>query len=121
MENVGIAIQITEYYGSPKGMNGGNATAEPVTRLTPHFHDITIENVTVTGAKVAMDVDGLPEAPIQSVTLKNVTIDAVKGATIRQATVVSHGLVVHAKTGPPMTAGAGAKGSLKQFPLYDVY
>ena len=75
MENVGTAIQITEYYGSPKGMNGGNATSEPVTRLTPHFHDITIENVTVTGAKVAMDVDGLPEAPIQSVTLKNVTID----------------------------------------------
>jgi polygalacturonase len=113
MENVGTAIQITEYYGSPKGLNGGNATAEPVTRLTPIFHDITIENVKVTGAKVAMQVDGLPEAPIQSVTLKNVTIDADKGATIQQATVVSQGLVVHAKTGPPIVAGAGAKGSLR--------
>jgi len=113
MENVGIAIQITEYYGSPKGMNGGNAIAEPVTRLTPHFHDITIENVKVIGAKVAMQVDGLPEAPIQSVTLDNVTIDADKGATIQQATVVAHGLVIHAKTGPPIMAGAGAKGNLK--------
>jgi hypothetical protein len=94
-------------------MNGGNATAEAVTRLTPHFHDITIENVTVTGAKVAMQVDGLPEAPIQSVMLKNVKIDADKGATIQQATVVSRGLVVHAKSGPPITVGAGAKGSLK--------
>jgi len=113
MENVGTAIQITEYYGSPKGVNGGNATVEAVTRLTPHFHDITIENVKVTGAKVAMLVDGLPEAPIQSVMLKNVTIDADKGATIQQATVVSQGLVVYAKTGPPIRAGAGAKGSLK--------
>jgi polygalacturonase len=113
MENVGIAVQITEYYGSPKGVNGGNATVEPVTRLTPHFHDITIENLKVTGARVALEVDGLPEAPIQSVTLKNVTIDADKGATIRQATVVSQGLVVHAKTGPPIMTGAGAKGSLK--------
>jgi polygalacturonase len=113
MENVGIAIQITEYYGAPKGMSGANATPEPVTRLTPHFHDITIENVKVNGAKVAMVVDGLPEAPIQSVTLKNVKIDADKGATIQQATVTSQGLVVHAKSGPPVLTGPGAKGSLK--------
>jgi polygalacturonase len=113
MEGVGIAIQITEYYGSPKGMNGGNATAEAVTRLTPHFHDITIENVKVTGAKIAMQVDGLPEAPILSVTLKNVTIDADQGTTIQQAAVVSQGFVVHAKNGQPITLGAGAKVSLK--------
>ena len=113
MDGVGTAIQITEYYGSPKGMNGGNASAAPVTRLTPHFHDISIENVKVTNAKVAMEIDGLPEAPIQSVTLKNVTIDANKGATIQQATVVSEGLVIHAVAGPPIMAGPGAKGSLK--------
>jgi polygalacturonase len=113
MENVGTAIQITEYYGSPRGLNGGNATAEAVTRLTPHFHDITIENVKVTGAKVAMVVDGLPEAPIQSVTLKNVRIEANKGATIQQASVLSQGLVIQARIGPPLTTGAGATGSLK--------
>jgi hypothetical protein len=94
-------------------MNGGNATAEAVTRLTPHFHDITIENVKVTGAKIAMQVDGLPEAPILSVTLKNVTIDADQGTTIQQAAVVSQGFVVHAKNGQPITLGAGAKVSLK--------
>lgn len=113
MEDVGVAIQITEYYGSPKGMNGGNAMVEPVTRLTPHMHDIAIENVKVSSAKVAMTIDGLPEAPIQSVSLKNVVIYADKGATIQQATVVSQGLVVHAKTGPPLMAGPGAMGSLK--------
>jgi len=113
MENVGIAIQITEYYGSPRGVNGANATQEQVTRLTPHFHDFTIENVKVTGAKVAMEVDGLPEAPIERVELKNVTIDADHGATIRNATVNSEGLVIHALTGLSIMAGPGAKGSMK--------
>jgi polygalacturonase len=113
MEDVRVPIQITEYYGSPKGMNGSNATPVAVTRLTPHFHDITIENLKATGAKVAMEIDGLPEAPIESVTLKNVVIDAEKGATINQATVSSQGLVVHAQNGPPVVAGPGAKGSLK--------
>jgi polygalacturonase len=111
MKDVGTAIQITEYYGSPKGTNGTNAGSAPVTRLTPHFHDISIENVKVTGAKVAMEIDGLPEAPIQSVSLKNVQIDAQKGGVINQATVVATGLVIHAAT--PLSAGAGAKGSLK--------
>jgi hypothetical protein len=60
-----------------------------------------------------MEVDGLPEAPIEAVKLKNVTIDAELGVTIRHATVDSEGLLVHAKTGLPLTAGPGAKGSLK--------
>ncbi len=113
MEGVGIAIQITEYYGSPKGVSGANATAEAVTRLTPHFHDIWIENVKVLSAKTAMVIDGLPEAPIQGVRLKNVVIEADKGAVIQQANVTSQGLVIHAKSGEPMTEGPGAKTSLK--------
>ena len=111
MKDVGTAIQITEYYGSPKGTNGTNAGNAPVTRLTPHFHDISIENVKVTGAKVALEIDGLPEAPIQTVSLKNVQIDALKGGVVNQATVMAVGLVIHAAT--PLSAGAGAKGSLK--------
>jgi len=113
MENVGTAIQVTDYYGTEKGTNGDNVPAAAVTRLTPHMHDITLENVKVLSAKVALEVDGLPEAPITAVMLKNVTIDADKGAVIRQATVNSQGLVVRAKSGPGITPGAGAKGSLK--------
>lgn len=113
MEGVRIPIQITEYYGSPKGMNGTNAGSAPVTRLTPHFHDITIENLKATGAKVAMEIDGLPEAPIQNVVLKNITIDAEKGAVVTNAVVFATGLTIHATSGPPITAGPGAKGSIK--------
>jgi len=85
----------------------------PVTRLTPHMHDIVIENLKATGAKVAMDIEGLPEAPVLGVQLKNVTIDAVKGAKVYYATVVSQGLLIKAQSGPPVQAGAGAKGNLK--------
>jgi polygalacturonase len=113
MQDVGIAIQITEYYGSPKGVNGSNATAAPITRLTPHFHDISIENVSVKGAKVAMEIDGLPEVPIKNVRFKNVTIEAERGATIRNAEVNSDGLIVQAKDGDAVTTGVGATGILK--------
>jgi polygalacturonase len=114
MEDVVTPIQITEYY-SGGGSKEGAASAEmaPVTRLTPHMHDIRIENVKATGAKVAMDIEGLPEAPVMGVVLKNVVIDAAKGAKIFYADVVSEGLVIHAQTGPPVMVGAGAKGSLK--------
>jgi len=114
MQDVGVAIQITDYYGGGATKEGAAAvTPAPETRLTPHIHDITIENVKVTGAKTAMDIEGLPEAPIKNVVLKNVQIDAAKGAKIYYAEVVSQGLVIKAQTGPPITAGAGAKGNLK--------
>jgi hypothetical protein len=114
MEDVVTPIQITEYY-SGGGSKEGAAAAElaPVTRLTPHMHDIRIENLKATGAKTAMDIEGLPEAPVMGVVLKNVVIDAVKGAKIFYSDVVSEGLVIHAQTGPQVMAGAGAKGSLK--------
>src|ERR1035438_10090811 len=70
MENVKIAIYITEFYASrdPEG----EVPAEPVTRLTPKFHDITMENVTATGSGVAASIVGLPESPVLGLTLKNV-------------------------------------------------
>ncbi len=113
MEDVGTAIQITDYYGSPKGYGPDQAEAVPVTRLTPHFAHIHIENVKVTGAKVAMEIAGLPEAPIEDVQLKNVQISAAKGARIAYANVTSQGLTVQAQTGMPITTGPGVKGSLK--------
>jgi polygalacturonase len=114
MQDVGTAIQITDYYGGGATKEGAAAVSPAAeTRLTPHIHDITIENVKVTGAKVAMDIEGLPEAPIQNVMLKNVQIDAAKGAKIYYAVVVSQGLVIKAQSGPPVMAGTGAKGSLK--------
>ena len=47
MKNVKNALIISEYY--PKVLPPDGDVAQPVTRLTPHFHDIVLENVTATG------------------------------------------------------------------------
>jgi polygalacturonase len=112
MSDVATPVQITDYYGGDK--EGAAAVSPaPVTRLTPHMHDISIENLKATGAKTAIDIEGLPEAPVLGIRMKNVQIDAVKGAKIYYAEIVTQGLVIHAQSGPPVMAGAGAKGSLK--------
>ena len=114
MENVGTAIQITDYYGGGATKEGAAAvTQADVTRLTPHMHDITIENVKVTGAKVAMDIEGLPEAPITGLHLKNVQIEAAKGAKVFYANIVAEHVVVTPQSGAPITVGTGVTGNLK--------
>jgi polygalacturonase len=97
MENVGTPIQITEYY--PRIPQ--HDAAQPVTRLTPHFHDIRITNLKATGAKEAGIIIGLPESPITTVTLDHVEIAAQKGMTVSDATVTAHDLSVTAAAGDP--------------------
>jgi polygalacturonase len=95
MEDVQTPILITEFY--PK--IPASIESEPVTRQTPHFHDIAIENVTATGARDAATIVGLPESPILGLSLKNVRISAQKGMRVEYADVVSQGLAVQAAEG----------------------
>ena len=74
MVDVKTAILISEYY--PKVYPEGDVAAAPVTRLTPHFHNISIENVRATGSATAGVIVGLPESPVVDITLKNVDISA---------------------------------------------
>ena len=107
MKDVKNALIISEYY--PAILPPDQEEVKPVTRLTPHFHDITLENVTATGSETAGVIVGLPEAPIAGVTLRNVNISADKGATIGYADVTGDSFVVHAKEGEPIVMLAGAK------------
>ena len=113
MEDVKTPIQITDYYGDATKQGAAGVTPVAVSRLTPHIHDITIENLKASGATVAMDIEGLPEAPIVNLRLKNVQIDAAKGGKIFYSEVVSQGLVIKPQSGPPLLEGAGVKGRLK--------
>ena len=81
--------------------------------LTPIFDGIHIENLKVTGAKVALDIEGLPEAPIKNLVLNNVQIGATKAGKIYYADMQSHGLKVVPQDGQPLTVGTGVTGSLK--------
>ena len=50
-----------------------------MTEATPQFRDIHIENVVCRGAQKAVVLQGLPEMPIQNITLKNISITAQNG------------------------------------------
>jgi hypothetical protein len=80
-----------------------------VGRLTPKFHDISIENVTATGSNVAGTIVGLPESPVLGLTLKNVHLAAKTGMSISYATVVMDDVTVKPETGEPMKIAPTAK------------
>jgi polygalacturonase len=111
MKNVKIAVLISEYY--PKVMPPDNEAPQPVGRLTPHFHDIVLENVTATGSGTAGVIVGLPESPVLGVVLKNVKISAEKGMSIGYAEVAGSEVTVTAAKGDAITKMAGAKVNLK--------
>jgi polygalacturonase len=107
MVDVKTAILISEYY--PKTLPEGDVDSAPVTRLTPHFHDITIENVTATGGSVAGVIVGLPESPVTGLTLKNVHIEAKTGMVIGYANVKFDDVTVTPDEGDAFKVGSGAK------------
>ncbi|HMG86716.1 MAG TPA: glycoside hydrolase family 28 protein [Terracidiphilus sp.] len=111
MKDVENALIISEYY--PKILPSEEEAAQPITRLTPHFHNITLENVIATGSESAGVIVGLPEAPIAGVIMHNVKISARKGLTIGYAEVSGGSVVVHAEEGQEITKLAGAKVSIR--------
>lgn len=111
MKNVKNALIISEYY--PKVLPPDGEAGQPVTRLTPHFHDITLENVTATGSASAGAIVGLPEAHVSGIVLRNVKIHAQRGLSIRYAEVATDGLEVHVEEGAPLLNLTGANVSLR--------
>jgi polygalacturonase len=107
MKDVKNAIIISEYY--PKILPPAGESAQPVTRLTPHFHDIVFENVTAENSSSAGAIVGLPEAPVLGVVLHNVKLNGRRGLTIGYADVSGSGVIVRADEGRPITEGPGAK------------
>jgi polygalacturonase len=103
MDSVETPIEITNYYtGMVKDDPG-----QPVTEHTPKFHDITIENLTATGAKRAAVVMGLPESPIKNLVLKNVNISATTGMTIQYAQISEDRVVITPASGDAVSGGPG--------------
>ncbi len=110
MTDVRTPILLSEFYPKvPKTI-----TAEKVQRLTPFFHDITIENVTATGARQAAVIVGLPESPIRGLTLTNVHLEGMKGAVVQYADVTAKDFTVKAIQGPNIQVGAGVVGLKRQ-------
>jgi polygalacturonase len=82
MTNVRGAILFSCYY--PKVPLKDEA--KPVTDTTPHYAGIVIRNLSGTSTQAAGIIAGLPESPIDDVTLENVSVEAAKtGLEIRNA------------------------------------
>lgn len=107
MKNVRTALSISEYY--PHTLPPDGDAPQPVARLTPHFHDIVIENLKATGSDVAGVIIGLPESPVRDLVLKNVSICARTGLTISNAHITGDNVIIQPQTGPPMTIAPSAK------------
>ncbi|MCI1035731.1 glycoside hydrolase family 28 protein [Raoultella terrigena] len=76
---------------------------------TPHFSNITVENLTSTGdSKAAAYIIGTPEAPLSGFYFSNVNIEATRGLRIRHAELETRGLNLKVKEGPVIQQDAGA-------------
>lgn len=111
MKDVKNALIVSEYY--PSVLPPEKNQAQPIGRLTPHFHDIAIENLTATGIGSAGAIVGLPESPITNLVLKNVRIVARKGMNVGYAEVAGEGVSIEAAEGDPIVKLQGARIALR--------
>jgi polygalacturonase len=107
MTGVKTAILISEYY--PNVAPDENNPPQPIGRLTPFFHDITIQNVTSTGGKVAAVVYGLPESPVKALTMRHVHLSADKGMVISDTEATLDDVQVTAAQGKAIDIRPSAK------------
>lgn len=111
MKGVKNALIISEYY--PKVLPAAGEAAQPVGRLTPHFHDILLENVTAVNSNNDGAIVGLPESPVKNVELRNVNISGKHGMIIGYAQVSGTRVSISATEGTGITKEAGAEVSLR--------
>ena len=87
----GAAISFDMFYqGTAWGEDDAvSARAEPISEGTPIFRGVSIENVTCEGARVAIEMRGLPEMPIQDITIANLKARAQTGVQLQDARAIT--------------------------------
>lgn len=99
MDDVGQAISVTNYYLMEGEVRRDGA--EPVTNRTPVFRDIAIGNMSIRRARVAIDIEGLPEMPIAGLRITNVVAAAKVGMkAFHTAGLELHNVQIDADSGP---------------------
>lgn len=102
MKNVRYPIFITSYYPKPPSSPAADLPVKSEPRL-PVWHDIEIENVTVTDSKNSIVFWGLPEQVIEDVTLRNVKMSSKAGALVFHARNIHFSNVeITPSAGPPL-------------------
>jgi hypothetical protein len=106
MQGVQQPIAFASYYPSIPAVDAERQ--EPVSPTTPQVSDVLVSNVEATDAQRAGWIVGLPEAPLQAVTLANVAIAARGGLQVRNAAVTFARTRIDVQQGPDvLTEGSG--------------
>jgi polygalacturonase len=117
MSDVGVAISISGYYeNSPVDSALGQEPPEAVTATTPRWRNITIRNVTAAACrKNAGLIAGLPEMPVQALTLEDVTIAAPKGLRVVNCRGITlRRVAIAAAKGPDLIDEGSAQGLVRE-------
>jgi polygalacturonase len=98
MEDVDSGITVSQYYR----MEGEvPASEEPVSQRTPVFRNIAVSNITMSRARVAIKVEGLPEMPIAGLRISNVIATAQIGMRAHHTVALElHNVQVNTESGP---------------------
>jgi polygalacturonase len=98
MRNVGEGIVVTSYYQ----MEGETPLGEqPVSKTTPIFRNIAMSHMTIDGAKHVLDIDGIPEMPLQSLRFEDIVGKGEVGVTANYTDDLElHHVLIDAAKGP---------------------
>jgi len=98
MENVGQGINVTNFYI----MEGEVRTGEqPVSKTTPVFRNIAISHMTINGARLAINIEGLPEMPVAGLRISDVIASGKAGLkAFNTVGLELHNVQVNAESGP---------------------
>ena len=104
MQGVKVALTFTAYY--PKVPPSD--TAQPITDTTPDLRRIEVSDLTGTDVAQLGVIAGLPERPVQSVTLTRVHLSGTRGLNVQHASVTLVQTDLKAKNGAAVLSGPGA-------------
>jgi polygalacturonase len=99
MDDVGQAINVTNYYLMEGEVR--RDAPEPVSNRTPVFRDIAVSNMTIRRARVAINVEGLPEMPISGLRLSGIVASGKAGMKAFHTEAMElHNVQIDADGGP---------------------
>src|SRR5664279_3016758 len=98
MENVGQAINVTNYYAIEGEVYAGDTT---VSERTPRFRNIAISNITINHSRVVINIDGLPEMPIEGLRITDLVGSGKTGMKASNTIDLElHNVQINAENGP---------------------
>ncbi len=98
MENVGQAINVTNFYAMEGEVYKGDTT---VSNRTPRFNNIAISNITIDSARVVINIDGLPEMPINGLRISDLIGSGKVGMKATNTIALElHDVIINAKQCP---------------------